>query len=365
MTRRLLFLVAALAGPLPSEVITTGRQRAIEKLIATEMSRQSIPGLSVAVGVGAEVWSAGYGFADLENYVPAKGVTVYRTASVAKPMTAVGILQLVDAGKIELDAPVQRYVPSFPKKPWPITIRQLLSHQSGIRHYQTLEEIDSTRHYKDTLSALKLFENDPLTAEPGTAFHYTTYGYVLLGATLESVTSQRYADYMRQHVWGPAGMERTRTDYHYAVVPDRARGYHLSTAGQIQNCALADTSNKIAGGGLLSTSEDLVRFGLAVRDGKVLRRGYIDLMFLPAHTKDGKKTSYGLGWKVERVEGERAVWHDGGQQGVSTMLLVLPKDGVAVAIMCNLERASLFELGANIARVMTEAGFPHQSRTRH
>ena len=287
MTRLAVLLFAAAA--LPGQGLPSSKQAEIEKLITQEMSRQSIPGLSVAVGVGGEMsWSNGYGFSDLENFVPAKAATVYRLGSISKPITAVAVLQLFEAGKIDLDAPLQRYVPSFPQKPWPLTIRQLLGHLGGIRHYENLEEVNSTRHYSDLAAPLRIFENDPLVAEPGTKFHYTTYGYVLLGAAVESASSMRYMEYLRQRIFVPAGMERMRADHVYALIPNRARGYAISGSGQVQNCNLADTSNKIPGGGLSSTAEDLVKFAIAMRKHTLLRHSTDEMMYSPQKLRDGR-----------------------------------------------------------------------------
>jgi len=356
MTAPRLLLFACLWGAsVAASHLPPAPQLEIERLISAEMSRANIPGLSVALAAGGEpVFTGGFGLADVENYVPAKASTVYRTASIAKVITAVGVMQLVEAGKLSLDAPIQRYVPSFPRKPWPITVRQLLNHQSGIRHYRNQEEIDSTRHYTGLLPALRLFQNDSLAGEPGALLRYTTYGYVLLGAAIELVTGQRYFDYVRQRILVPAGMDRTRQDHVFSIVPNRARGYVLTSAGILQNCALADTSNKVPGGGLLSTSEDLVRFALAFRRAALLRSAYVDMMMIPSKLKDGRPTTMGLGWKLTSVDGRNAVWHDGGQQGVSTILMLLPKEGISVALMCNLERAALRDLATRIADLLVD-----------
>lgn len=360
--RRLLFVACLWGAPLAASHLPPAPQLEVERLISAEMSRANIPGLSVALAAGGQlVFTAGFGLADVENYVPAKAHTVYRTASIAKVMTAVGVMQLVEAGKIRLDAPIQRYVPTFPAKPWPVTVRQLLSHQSGIRHYRNQEEIDSTRHFPDLLPVLRIFQSDPLVGEPGSLVRYTTYGYVLLGVAIELVAGQRYLDYLRQRIFVPAAMDRTRQDHLFSLVPNRARGYTLSRAGVLQNCALADTSNKVPGGGLLSTPEDLVRFALALRRGALLRAGYVDLMMLPAKLKDGRPAAMGLGWKLTTVDGRKAIWHDGGQQGVSTILLVLPREGVTVALMCNLERVALRDLATRIAGLLVDVVPQHDT----
>ena len=346
-------LLAAL--PLVAQGLPPARQQEIEKLITQEMTRQSIPAVSVAVAAGGEVlWTAGYGMADVENFVPARASTVYRTGSVAKPMTAVAVMQLVEAGKIDLDAPIHRYLPTFPHKPWPITIRQLLGHLGGIRHYSSVEEMNSTRHYRDLDSALRIFQDDPLLAEPGTRYTYSTFGYVLLGAAVEHASGMRYVDYLRQRIFQPAGMERTRQDHLYAIIPNRARGYAMNSNGQLQNCSLADTSNKIPGGGLVSTAEDLVRFALALRKGSLVKSSTVEQMFQPQRLKDGRVSNYGLGWFILSNEGRRIVGHTGGQQGVSTMLGMMPREGIAVALMCNLEKGELQDLSLRIARLLID-----------
>ena len=234
LVRVCLLAVSALYSLSAQGLLPPARQQEIEKLVAQEMSRQNLPGLSIAVAVNGELaWSAGYGLADLENFVPAKALTMYRLASVSKPITAVAVMQLSEAGKIDLDHSIRRYVPTFPAKPWTITVRQLLGHLGGIRHYENSEEINSTRHYPDMLSPLKIFQNDPLVAEPGTRFHYSTYGYVLLGEAVESAAGQRYLDYVRSRVFVPAGMERIRQDHVFAVIPHRARGYVINSGGQL------------------------------------------------------------------------------------------------------------------------------------
>jgi len=364
MERRLLLAILAAQG-IHGQTLPSPRRNEIERLISQEMAHQNIPAVSVAVAAGGELlWTAGYGMADLENYVPAKASTMYRTGSVAKPITAAAVMQLAEAGKIELDAPVQRYVPAFPSKGAAITIRHLLGHLGGIRHYESVEEVNSTRHYTDLLSAIKLFQNDPLVAEPGSRFHYTTYGYVLLGLAVEKASGLRFMDYLRQRIFSVAGMEKTRQDHVFAIIPNRARGYAFSKTGQLQNCSLADTSNKIPGGGLISTAEDLARFALALRRGALVARpANLEAMFTPQRLKDGKTHNYGLGWSLDKLDGRRLVAHTGGQQGVSTILLMLPKEGVVVSLMCNLELANLRELARRIARVLVE--IPSSELTRN
>lgn len=354
----LLAVVVCAAAPRASRpaALPAARTEAIERIVEAERKRLDIPGLSAAVAIDLRpAWSEGFGMADLENSVPARAGTVYRLASLSKPITAVAVLQLVERGKLDLDAPIQKYVPSFPEKPWPITPRELLAHLSGIRHYRTLEEAQNTRHYSDLREPLRHFQDDPLLFEPGTRFLYTTYGYSLLGAAVETAAGAKFLDYLRENIFKPAGMETVQQDDVYRIVPHRARGYRRNGSGEIQNCALSDTSNKIPGGGLVSTAEDLVRFAVALDRGLLLRRETLEEMFTRQKLRDGRLGPYGLGWQIDRRGGRTWISHSGGQPGVSTFLLTTPKEGMAVAVMANLEGVDLVPLSVRIADVLLQS----------
>jgi len=356
MTRHRFLRLAAAALWLASasaQQLSREQVREIEKAVSEEMGKQKVPGMSVAVGKKLRLtWSTGFGVADLENSIPARASTVYRLGSISKPITAVAVMQLAEAGKLDLDAPIQKYVPSFPEKPWPITPRLLLSHLSGIRHYGSVEEVNSTRHYTNLTEPLKIFAGDPLLFEPGAKYSYTTYGYNLLGAAVEGASGMRFPVYIRERIFDPAGMRTARHDSVHDIIPNRARGYRKNLAGMIENCDLADTSNKIPGGGMVSTPDDLVKFAIAVMKGRLVKPETRDLMYTPAKTRDGKPIPYGLGWQIQESEGRKWVAHGGAQQGISTLLLTLPSEGFSVALMANLERVTLAPLARRIAGIV-------------
>ncbi len=200
----------------------------VETEISTEMARQKIPGLSIAVATDHRIrYANGFGVADLENSVPAMASTVYRTASIAKPMTATAVMQLAERDKLDLDAPIQKYCAAFPEKRWPVTTRQLLAHLGGVRHYKSGEEATGTHHYFTIEDALKLFKDEPLLYEPDTRFQYSTFGYNLLGCAIEGASGMMYEDYMCENVFRPAGMHATQSDNTFMVIPNRARGYFV------------------------------------------------------------------------------------------------------------------------------------------
>lgn len=333
------------------ESLSAEKSTKIEQAVTAFMSRLNAPGLSIAVVTDNQLrWQQGYGMADVENFVPAKANTVYRLASVSKPITAVAVMQLVERGKIDLDAPVQRYVPSFPQKAYPVTIRDLLRHTSGIRHYKGDEE-QSTRYYSSLTEALGMFKNDPLEHQPGLKFTYSTYGYTLLGAVVEAATGMKFTDYLRENIFKPAGMSHTRADSIHEIIPNRARGYVKTDKGELVNAGLADTSYKIPGGGLVSTGEDMAKFAIAVQNGTLVKKETFEQMSTSQVRKEvwdrtfaaqkipfGKQLpSYGFGWVIGTEKRKDAVWHGGVQQGVTTLVYILPKERFALVVLMDLE----------------------------
>ena len=325
----------------------------IETAISSLMSRQSIPAMSVAIVEDNQIrFQRGYGMADMENFVPAKALTVYRIASVSKSLTAVAAMQLAEKGKLDLDAPVQKYVPSFPTKNFPITTRQLLAHLSGIRNYKPGEG-ERTNRYNTLIDALGIFKDDPLDFEPGTRFGYTTFGYTLLGAVIESASGMTFADYLRDNIFKPAGMQHTQVDDLFALIPNRARGYtprvFAQFDGNYRNPVLMDSSYKIPGGGLVSTAEDLARFAIAAQNGVLIKPETFAEMSKSQKTRDGRETGYGYSWYVGVSGGfssdPDSVSHGGVQPGFTSSLWLLPKKRFAVVILTNLEGGGRLGLG--------------------
>ena len=294
------------------------------------------PGLALAVAVNGEVvWAEGFGFADLEQCVPVTAKTKFRIGSVSKPLTAVAAALLYQEGKLSLDAPIQQYVPSFPDKGHVITTRELLGHLGGIRHYNSAEDNKENQDaYHSVTESLKLFQADPLVATPGTKWSYSTYGYVLVSAAIETASGQDFLDFMRDKIFLPLGMQETVPDENGRIIHHRARWYDLSREGEYQNSPYADLSYKWAGGGFLSTSADLARFGSALLSPGFLKQSTLNEIFTSQRTSDGKETQYGLGWFIH-VGAERTYEHDGGSTGSSSWLVIYPDHRVVISWLMN------------------------------
>jgi serine beta-lactamase-like protein LACTB, mitochondrial len=356
----LIAFLAGASGLYPQQKgLSPEKLAAIEKAVSSFMSANSVPGIGAAVVLeGEPVWSAGFGMSDLEDYAPATSATLFRLGSISKPMTAVAILQLTERGKLDLDAPVQKYCLAFPKKDWPITTRELLGHLGGIRHYNPdgkgdVPE-DSARHFASMEESLQIFANDPLVAKPGTKFNYSTYGYTLLGCVLEGAAAEKYVDYVKENVFHPAGMGQTQADNFFAVIPHRTRFYHKDKAAVVQNAGVLDSSYKIPGGGLISSADDMAHFEAAILADKLLRHATRDLMWTSQKTADGKLTGYGLGWGLTERFGVRILAHTSGQQGTSTAFEVVPERRAGVVVLANMDNVDSGWLADEILKIVLD-----------
>jgi CubicO group peptidase (beta-lactamase class C family) len=314
--------------------------RAYEHFVAERMAYDRIPGLSVGFIKDDFRWSRGFGWADVENNVPAKAASAYRLASITKTVTAAAVLELVEEGKIDLDAPVQRYVPTFPRKKWPVTVRQLLGHIAGISHYRNDAEESHIKEPKTTREAVAIFQDFDLMAEPGTRYNYSTYGYNLLGAVIEGASGLAYGQFIQSRIFDPLEMSDTELDDPLKIIPNRVHGYQI-TRGELKNSEYVDISSRFAGGGLRSTVVDLLKYARGIIDRKLLRERTWRQMFASMVLRNGLLTGYGMGWRVEPLNGHFTINHSGSQPETRTQLLIFPQENFALAIACNLEDANL------------------------
>jgi serine beta-lactamase-like protein LACTB, mitochondrial len=359
-----LLLGAASIRPAAAVELPQAKVDAIERVIAAFMAKSGTPGLSIAIVTDGKLsWSNGYGMADIENAVPARSATAYRTASIGKTMTATAALQLVDAGKLGLDADIRTYCPAFPSKRWRITPRNLLTHTSGIRHYggpRDQEEQASAVHYPSVVAALAPFKDDPLLFEPGTKFLYSTYGYDVLGCVIEGAAGAPFLTYMRSHIWEPAGMTATRDDDPAALVPNRAGGY-TRAGGDLRKAPMVDMSNRLPAGGYITTVVDLARFAEAILGDRLVGHQTFQRMITPAVLTSGKAVPYGFGWAVELEawHGDAWVSHGGSSPGASGILVLMPGHRYALAVLMNLDEVDgRGDLAEAVTRIVLDFGPP-------
>jgi serine beta-lactamase-like protein LACTB, mitochondrial len=350
-------------GVLPDAHHAAGVEHARAQLLDMMKARR-IPGMSVTVAVdGRVVWSEGFGYADAEAHKAACPDTRFRTASVAKPITAAAMARLYDVGRLKLDVDVRKYVPTFPQKGSAITARQLASHRAGIRDYRDDNEAFTQRHFQNVTESLQLFQDDALLFSPGSGHHYSSFGYVLLSAAIEGASGQAFGDYLKQHVFGPLNMKHSSLERTGETVAGTARFYDHVTPyvrdGAVHPSPLVDMSSKWAGGGMLSTTEDLARFGSALlpgSDSPFLAPATREMLFKPLARFPIPLFGYALGWITARdIDLRRVNMHFGAGSGTTTWLGIFPDQGVVIAVMANLGHAgftyaSTIGLGSRFAR---------------
>lgn len=318
--------------PFPDEATLASFERFIE----ARMAEQPSAGLSVALWLDGRVWARGFGYRDLAKRLPATPQTSYRMASVTKPFTAVAAMQLYERGKLDLDADIRRYVPYFPKKRHVITARQLLGHVSGIPHYKNCARECFLQTHHTTRQSIAIFERFPLEFTPGDDYLYSSYGYNLVGAAIEGASGLGYGAYLQRHVFGPAGMARSRMDDPKASIEERAVGYRV-VKGAVIPSDFVDISSRFAGGGTRSTVTDMVAFAEAYLDGALLSEETRALVERSLVTNDGMLTDYGMGFAVVPQSGRFVLAHGGGQPETSTLLILYPAERFAVALAANVE----------------------------
>ncbi|WP_374658993.1 serine hydrolase domain-containing protein [Inhella sp.] len=338
---------------------TAATDRAQQVLRALENHPQDpLPGWAAAVGQGRRVvFSQAAGLADLQARRTTTPQTRVRVYSVAKSIGAAAAMRLAEAGRLDLDAPIASYLPSLPAHLRAITVRQLLAHRSGVRHYRPGEWASvSDFNCATPAQALPDFVDDPLLFKPGQGYQYSTFGYVLLSAVLEAAAGQPFDALMRELVFEPAGMNATAIEGR--PLPEMpglpaqpvAVFYDRSEAGRFSPTTGIDASCKYLGGGLVSTAEDLVRFGLALLDGRLVSPAGLAQM-LRVHSEGGENhPPYGYGFfpgenvlttafSVPVEDVEPAWWHGGSGRGGYAVLILYPKQRAAAAITTNV-RAS-------------------------
>lgn len=311
----------------------------VDDYLKAQMAAQHIPGLSVAVVQdGTVVKTAAYGLSDAETKTPATLNTLYGLGSCTKPFTAVAVLQLMEAGKVSLDAPISRYLDGLPAAWNAITVRELLTHTSGLPNYRLALDFTklSDPKYKQPNVVVALLAGKPLDFPPGTRFEYSNTNYHLLGRLIEKVSGQSYGAYLASHQFQAAGMTRARLSDPPARVPNQAVGYDWNGKTRLPNATFLPGNLDVGDSGLLSTSGDLVKWTTALASGRLVSDATLKQMITPGTLTDGTPVSYGLGLVVSQYKGQTLVGHSGAVPGYSSSIFYFPDSKLTVIVLCNL-----------------------------
>ena len=290
----------------------------------------NVPGASVlVVQDGNTVFARSYGLADLETRTPATPATNYRLASVTKQFTAAAILLLAQDGKLSIDEPVKRWLPTLPPAADTITLRHLLSHTSGLIDYEDVMAPDTTEQLKD-IDVLRLLESQKtLYFAPGTSYRYSNSGYALLALIVERGSGLSFATYLKQRVFDPIGMTATVAhEEGISTVANRAYG-HTLVDGKWTRTDQSTTSAVLGDGGIYSSIDDLAKWDAALYDP------FYAQAFVPATRTDDGNVEYGFGWRISKHRGERMLWHSGETRGFRNVLMRFPARRLTVILLTN------------------------------
>jgi CubicO group peptidase (beta-lactamase class C family) len=298
----------------------------------------SVVGISAGFSIAGEVkWTGAAGYSDQEQKIKFTSSTLNRIASISKPLTAVAIMQLYEAGKIDLDAPIQNYLKDFPvKEEGDITVRQLLNHSAGIDDYKNKKEMENQQYYPSLEDAMAVFQDRDLIFTPGQSFYYTTYGYVVLGRVIEEVSGVSYEEFIQTNILDPLNMTNTGIEYANIDYPNKAELYHKNEKGKTEVADHHDLSNRVPGGGFYSTVGDMLKFGDAVIQNTLISEATKEIMFADSGLKK-EGNGYGLGWYLygENPNYGPVYGHNGAQTGASAFLMLLPQEETSIIVLSN------------------------------
>ena len=321
----------------------------VDEYVNSEMQKQRIPGLSLAViKDGQVIMAKGYGLANVELQVAVRPETIFQSGSMGKQFTATAVMMLVEEGKLSLGDSITKYFTDAPAIWQNITVRHLLTHTAGTTDYPS--DFDFRRDYTEA-ELLKRAEAIPLAFPPGEKWSYSNLGYVMLGILIHKVSGKFYGDFLQERVFKPLGMTTARIISEADIVPNRAAGYRL-VKGELKNQNWVSPSlNTTADGALYFTVYDMAKWDAALYTEKLLRRSSLEQMWTPVKLKSGKTEDYGFGWGIGEVRGHHIIEHGGAWQGFKSHIARYVDDKLTVVVFANLAQANPTRIAHGIAGI--------------
>jgi CubicO group peptidase (beta-lactamase class C family) len=345
-------LVSACGSPTRSSSTLSEKSTVIDAIIDTAVTQIPLASLTVGIRYGKQpLYFHSAGFANLETIQPSTPKTMYEIGSITKQFTAVGIMQLVEQGKLSLDDPVTSILPDLPSLMNAMQVHHLLNHTSGlpVTTYMGIQENDNRLYTPTEILSVYTSQLKQLDAEPGQEFRYNNDGYFILGVILEKISGQMYEQYLQQHIFKPAGLTETSV-----CTPDMQKqtiGYRLSVQLFLPLPPVNETLN-YAAGGLCSTASDLLKWQQALWGGLIVRQDSLKQMTTPGRLKDGTLLQYGFGLQLGKAKGQQLIYHNGVVGGFYSRLEYYPAADLALVLLTNSQPGStlgLQELSQKIA----------------
>lgn len=351
---------AALLSSIP--LVAGGQARSsdrIDTFVRSEMARQKVPGVAVAiVRKGDVIVAKGYGVANVEHKVPVGPETIFQSGSVGKQFTSTAVMLLVEQGKIGLQDPVTKFFPDAPASWQAITVHHLLTHTSGIPEYEGVTEgpavFDLRRDYSEDELARLAFG---LTLEfpPGSRWNYSNTGYVLLGIIIHKVSGQFYGDLLRDRVFAPLGMKTARVISDADIVANRAAGYRLDK-GTLKNQEwVSPTLNSTADGALYFSVRDMIAWAKGLRSGAILSPKGWEQVYDPVKLNSGSRYPYGFAWFVDTLNGKLRQHHSGSWQGFQSYISRYLGEDLTIIVLANLAEADPGRIVDGVAGILVPA----------
>ncbi len=350
-TRAYPLLVTYIAVLLPCFLVAQQTtQEAVHSAVKMEADRQNAVGVAVGVLIDGKIaFYSSTGYQDRESQIPVSRSTMFRWASISKSLTAITLLQLAEKDVLSLDQTVNQFLVHYPSqqtsdgKSHDITLEQLLTHQAGIVHYTNGVVKGSPRNYvrphpsRNVQLALNGFNQSLLLNVPGTAYSYTTRGYILLSAIVEQAAGRPFHVQVERMIAKPLAMNTLQPDYQWKRIQNRAVGYRKSTTGKIVVSSDTDVSWKLGGGGFISNIDDLAKFAEGLLQRKLVSQETQTMMFTRQAIADGTVTNYGLGFQAMESNGRQTIGHGGSQEKTRTRLAIDLEMNNGVVVMSNSE----------------------------
>ena len=355
MLSMMLFAIVstATARDVPENTLPTAKARAVDQAVHAAMIEQKLVGLAIGIfHQGRVVYLKGYGDANREQSVPVTADTKFNWASNSKPVAAVLAMQLIEKKKLNLDTDVRKYVPEFPEKGHVITTRHLLCHQSGIPHYAngkivpTVRKYDEADPFSQPVLALDKFNQSPLIFSPGEKVDYSSYAYILLSAVIERAGEQPFYEQLQSRIAQPLKLTSFDSDTNHDD-PELAVGYAKQGESIVKSLDEAQ-SWKHGAGAYRSNVRDFARWAEALLNRRLVTEQAQTAMWTIQPTKDGKPTTWGLGFTVENGSQGFKVSHNGSQPEVATRMVLYPKAKHGVVVMTNSGYADVGKISTTV-----------------
>lgn len=333
-------------------VVALGFVRAdpVDDAVKALMEQQKIPGAVVAVVRAGKLIKVGnYGWADRERQIPVSRETIFRIASVSKQFTAVGVMMLVEEGKVRIEDPIRRHLPNSPARWEKITVRHLMEQTSGLADFINEPKVSLTKDITDE-QLMKDVAERSLKFAPGESWMYSNTNYLLLAMIIEQVTGKWYGDFLAERIFRPLGMTQTAILRTRAITPGRATGYQLKKdVLTASDAVLAPAVAGYGGGGMESTVLDLVRWDVGLSTETLLKSATLERMWTAGRLNNDAPHTYGFGWRVEEISKHRRISHGGKWVGVTSHIDRYRDDALTVIVLTNLSDATPAKIARTVA----------------